>query len=573
MTSSASLRQSAGVIILLMGLVMSLLTVIAAPPALADGFAGTSSSDSSDTTCDDAGFATNKVNTPSIGDGSSGDWGDITRTGEQLATATINEGWTVDICIKTGAAVTVYSDASCESGAADDGVACVIGYDSSGAGGGVSHVSWGNASFTEPDPDPDVDLALTSICTATLGTQVYELYINGAQGFANLEVSDGMGVMRVTNTGTDASTVSFNVTATPLGDADLTIDPGEYSFFEVPADTTIIITDVNGDTDTKAQNGDPCDTPPAAAIDLVKTATLVDGVPLLADESGDKVLPTFEGLDAAPQTVTYEYVVTNTGDVTLTDLALVDDRLGTIDGTAGVVLEPGESETFLGTETFTVDDASELGTVTNLGTVEGDALVDEGMVTVTDSDDEMVLLELVLGEVLAPAIDLVKNALVEPDADGVKVVTYDGGDGDDETITYEYTITNTGDTELVDITLVDNVLGTILDGSEGVSLAPGGSTTVEAVHVLTEADADAGVVFNVAVTTAATPQGGEVTADDDEVVEVMEVLDEVLAADVLARTGLDTVVLGSSALLLLLVGLGTIWVDRRRRADGGQSLG
>ena len=307
---------------------------------------------------------------------------------------------------------------------------------------------------------------------------------------------------------------------------------------------------------------------PRPGIELVKTATLVDGEPLLADEFGDKVLPTFEGLDAAPQTVTYEYVVTNTGEVTLTDLSLVDDRLGTIDGTAGVVLEPGESETFLGTETFTVEDAQDPGTITNIGTVEGEALIDDVAVIVTDTDDETVVLEFVLDVVeLAPSIDLVKTALVEPDADGVKVVTYDGTDDDEETITYEYLITNTGETELVDVTLVDDILGTILDGSEGVTLAPGESTTVEAVHVLTEADANAGEVVNVAVTTGTPPEGEDVTATDDEVVEVMEVLDEVVEEDdteVLAATGFGTASRLAAGMAMILGGLALVMTGRRR---------
>jgi len=54
---------------------------------------------------------------------------------------------------------------------------------------------------------------------------------------------------------------------------------------------------------------------------------------------------------SAPGNVTYSYTVTNTGNVTLTGLALTDNKAGTIT-LANTTLAPGESTT--GTATFAI---------------------------------------------------------------------------------------------------------------------------------------------------------------------------------------------------------------------------
>jgi uncharacterized repeat protein (TIGR01451 family) len=78
-------------------------------------------------------------------------------------------------------------------------------------------------------------------------------------------------------------------------------------------------------------------------------------------------------------TVTYTYVVTNTGDTTLFDISVDDDILGHIGDIA--VLEPGESATL--TKDFVVGDVP----VTNVGTATGEDILGR---SVSSNDDAIV---------------------------------------------------------------------------------------------------------------------------------------------------------------------------------------
>jgi len=154
------------------------------------------------------------------------------------------------------------------------------------------------------------------------------------------------------------------------------------------------------------------------AVDIVKT---VESGTILAGEE-----------------VTYTYVVTNAGDVTLEGLEVVDDQLGPVGSLA--LLAPADTWTFQVTAAIDED-------TTNVATVTGTYRAyanDEVSVTgsVTDWDDAVV-------DVVAPAIDVQKTAdkdfVIEPGED----------------VTYEYTVTNTGDVPLFGVVLQDDVLGNV----------------------------------------------------------------------------------------------------------------
>lgn len=243
------------------------------------------------------------------------------------------------------------------------------------------------------------------------------------------------------------------------------------------------------------------------------------------EKTPDVQTVTYAPDDGDEETVTYTYLVTNTGETTLTGLVLVDDVLGTIPLT-DTELDPGASTTGTATHVVTAADAA-AGQIVNQAEVTGVA-PDETQVTA--NDDATVLVEQVLPEVVAaPEIDLEKTALVEVD-DGRKVVVWSESAPTGTRITYEYVITNTGKTALTGITLVDDVLGTItLDDTD---LAVGASMTVTATHVVTAADADVGSITNEAVVTATDPEGTEVEADATETVFITTVRDEVIDREV-----------------------------------------
>jgi uncharacterized repeat protein (TIGR01451 family) len=113
----------------------------------------------------------------------------------------------------------------------------------------------------------------------------------------------------------------------------------------------------------------------APAIEVVKT---VD------DETPD-----------AGQTVTYTYVVTNTGDTTLSGVVVTDDVLGGIAVIA--TLAPGASAT--ATKTMVVEPDSQK---VNIATAEGTDVLGK---TVTDDDDATIAVTTVLGVVeVKPAV-------------------------------------------------------------------------------------------------------------------------------------------------------------------------
>ena len=88
-------------------------------------------------------------------------------------------------------------------------------------------------------------------------------------------------------------------------------------------------------------------------------------------------------------TVTYTYVVTNTGDTTLYDISVDDDILGHVGDIA--VLEPGESATL--TKDFVVGDVP----VINVGTATGEDILGRSV----SSDDDAIVTPIA-GEVPPP---------------------------------------------------------------------------------------------------------------------------------------------------------------------------
>jgi hypothetical protein len=195
---------------------------------------------------------------------------------------------------------------------------------------------------------------------------------------------------------------------------------------------------------------------------------------------------------APGERIDYTYVVTNTGNLTLQDIRLTDDRLGAITCPLST-LEPGQSMTCTGVHETTLADV-DAGHIDNAATVTGDP-PSGPPVTDTDTAD--------VDAIHAPGI-------------GVDKVGFPGEYGAaDEWITFTYTVTNTGNETLRDITLTDDKLGPIT--CPFTALALGESMTCEGVHTVTHADVDAGQIVNTVVATGHPPTGPPVTATDEEV--------------------------------------------------------
>lgn len=350
------------------------------------------------------------------------------------------------------------------------------------------------SSVTDPlGSSPEMRIAKTanvhSPAVGEVVTYAFELENTGNVTLVDVAISDPM---------TGLSDLEY----TWPGDAGV-LAPGEI----VTATATYTITqadvDAGGVTNSATGNGVPptgepeqptveeevpIETTPAIGID--KSAELADGA---VGQAGDEV--------------TYTFVVTNTGDVTLRDVNVTDDMEGLSDLVYGNwpnaerVLAPGEQVEATATYTLTQADV-DAGFVANEATATGQPPQGDPIETPTNERIET-------PGTLAISID--KTAAAE---NGPATVA-------GETVSYVFVIVNEGTRTLTDLVLSDPLDGLsepTIDWSTAATegqLAPGESVTATAEYTLTQADVDAGLVENTATIDAEDLLGNPTTDDDD----------------------------------------------------------
>lgn len=158
--------------------------------------------------------------------------------------------------------------------------------------------------------------------------------------------------------------------------------------------------------------------------------------------------------------VLWEYVVRNTGGATLTDIAVTDDR-GVDVSCPETELGPGRSMTCTGRGVAVAGQYSNLGTVT---------AVDPEGGTVSDSDPSHYF-----GVEPQPRVEVdLEKATNGHDADIGPGPELDEG----APVTWTFVVTNTGEVDLVDLTVTDDVEGAV--ACPRTRLAPGESMTCTA---------------------------------------------------------------------------------------------
>ena len=211
-----------------------------------------------------------------------------------------------------------------------------------------------------------------------------------------------------------------------------------------------------------ATDGTTTPVPGTAALTLDKTAAAP------TDVDGD-------GLIGAGDTIAYTFVVTNTGTVTLTNIAVNDPKVGTVSCPV-TTLAPGESVTCTATYTLTQADIT-AGTVDNTATATGTP--PPGVTAPPPATDSTTT--PVPG---TAALTLEKSLAGATDVDG------NGSIGAGDTIAYSFVVTNTGTVTLTNIAVNDPKVGTV--SCPVTMLAPGESVTCTATYTLTQADITAG---------------------------------------------------------------------------------
>jgi uncharacterized repeat protein (TIGR01451 family) len=189
--------------------------------------------------------------------------------------------------------------------------------------------------------------------------------------------------------------------------------------------------------------------------------------------------------------ITYSYLVTNTGNVTLTSVGVADPQPGLVGPTCPLsTLAAGASETCAADYITTQADV-DAGRITNVGTASG---------TPPTGPPLTALSPLTIPATSSPAIALVKSADLSSFA------------APNTTVTYNYLVTNTGNVTLNPVVVTDpmpNLSGT---NCPVTSLAPNVSETCTATYVTTSTDVDNGTITNTGTATGTPPIGTAVQA-------------------------------------------------------------
>ncbi|MDX2026969.1 hypothetical protein [Microcella sp.] len=306
-------------------------------------------------------------------------------------------------------------------------------------------------------------------------------------------------------------------------------------------------------------------TPPfgAAAVgspESIATITTVAVAPAVSIITIGTVTPVDNQSAAAlGNTVTWSYVVTNTGNVPLTELTVNDPEGGTITCVPSD-LAVGETANCTGTATHSVspDDLAN-GSISNGATVS--ATPPFGAAPIESSES----IATVTTAALEPSISVV----VEHDNVTAPGSTDPAVAGDQ--IRARFVITNTGNSILTHVHIVDPVFGDVTCVDE--TLDPGESTTCVAdeLYTVTDDDAAAGTISRTISAAGLAVVGVVGTSVSDQQLVDLEVAFDLPTLALpddelgLAATGADIVAPASLAVALMALGLGALAAARVRR--------
>ena len=299
----------------------------------------------------------------------------------------------------------------------------------------------------------------------------------------------------VTNTGTTTVSsigISDNKIASGITCPDSTLAPaatesctGGYTTIQADVDTgsvtnTATATGTNPQTTTVTSNPSSVTVPgPVASPSLGLTKT--------TNGSNGQDIPV-----GSP--VTWSYAVTNTGNVTLTNVTVTDNKVASTSINCGsgtnvmATLAAGASVNCTATGTATA------GAYTNTGTVTGTPPSGANVANTSNGS--------YFGA--APAIGLVKTASIN------------GYSAPNTPVSYSYAVTNTGNVALTSVAVTDPMVGLSAincgSGTDTIaSLAPTASVTCTASYTTSQADVDAGSLSNTGTATGTPPVGANVS--------------------------------------------------------------
>ncbi|MDI6046131.1 DUF7507 domain-containing protein [Flavobacterium yafengii] len=314
-------------------------------------------------------------------------------------------------------------------------------------------------------------ITYTFMVTNTGNTSLSNIMINDVlTGSVNLAVSPSSLIPNATGTATATYTIQ-----------QIDVDSGKVTNSATVTGTTPTngtVTDTSGTTIT---NDTPTETTlnPSPSIALVKVGAV-------------------GGNGAIGNVITYTFVVTNTGNTSLSNIMINDVLTGSVNlAVSPSTLIPNATGTATATYTIQQIDVYS-GKVTNSATVTGTTPTNG---TVTDTSGTTITNDTPTETTLtpSPSIALVKVGAV-------------GGNGViGNVITYTFVVTNTGNTSLSNIMINDVLTGSVNLAVSPSTLIPNATGTTTATYVIKQSDVDSGKVTNSATVTGTTPTNGTVT--------------------------------------------------------------
>ncbi|MEP2486059.1 MAG: hypothetical protein ABJH64_13800, partial [Algoriphagus sp.] len=267
--------------------------------------------------------------------------------------------------------------------------------------------------------------------------------------------------------------------------------PGETA--TVTAQHEVVLQDINdgsyANTATAEGKDTNNDAVPATSNEVIVPAVQSASIGL----EKNALAPTYAEVD---EILSYELIVTNTGNVTVSDIKITDELTGTTQQNVGS-LNPGESTSITVNYDGVTQEDLDTGSIPNTASAQG-----------LDPNSEVVEAE---AEELVEAI---QNGAIEI----VKVADRQQYEALDEVINYTITVTNIGNVTLTDVTATDPLSGL---NEQIASLAPGQSEEFATSIQVTQADLDNGVILNTATANGFTPTNEEVTDTDDVTVDAL----------------------------------------------------
>ena len=319
----------------------------------------------------------------------------------------------------------------------------------------------------------------------------------------------------------------------------LTLLPNENVICEITYEVTQTDMD-NGGVITNQATGTGDDPNGEVVVDISDNGEEGDSDPTVVPGNlftGMETVKQITGRDYSdpfPQegdTIEYTITLTNTGNVTLNNVTLEDPLFDPSDITSSCTFDPDGLTGFLYIGkpiecvieyTLTQDDLDNGGVEnTATGSAIGpsqDGEPGEPVSDVSDSGDAQTDEDDDGDAGNDPTEEFFdQNPAIEIEKTG----ELDGAVSVDETITYTFTVANTGNVTINNITVTDDLLGgditeqCVFPDDVGV-LAPGEDATCTAQHTITQGNIDVGVIENSATTTGDDPSGESVDDASDD---------------------------------------------------------